>query len=89
MPPHRVWQQANDAWDRAKQACVELDVELAALRPLLRAANIRASDAQRQTRAEAFVAVAKLHLPWETYTTLWRLVEATAGLAPGGEEEEP
>jgi hypothetical protein len=81
--PESQWRAAHDACQRAKRAAVEIDMALAALRPLLRHARVTADDRRRDTRAQAFVAMAKLHLPPETFRALWDLVDASAGRARG------
>jgi hypothetical protein len=83
------WQQLNDSWDRAKRDAVALDIQLAALRPVLRAAHLAAARDAKQTRAQVFVAVARERLAPEVVAALWEAVEARVPSPTGLEPEEP
>jgi hypothetical protein len=86
-PPR--WQQLNDSWDRAKRDAVALDIQLAALRPVLRAARLAGARDAHRTRAEVFVAVARARLAPEVFAALWDAVSVQLPPPPGVEPEEP
>jgi hypothetical protein len=81
------WRRVNGAARHKGKLRQELQTKLGEINRRIRAARMRENSIQSQSEERLFIAIAKLHLPPQTYERLWELTHETQRMRAGNDKD--